>query len=140
MNEETHLKIRTLCMAGDEFAEKNLFEQAIQEYQQALSLLPDPYIQYSAATWILTAIGDAYFLKGDFDMAHETFRKALLCPDAVGNPFIHLRLGQIKFELGDSEASKKDLALAYMGGSKEIFDDESPKYFEFLKTFLRDVE
>ena len=59
------------------------------------------------------------------------------CPGAVGNPFLHLRLGQIEFELGNAEASANELTRAFAIEGSGIFDDEDPKYFAFLKTQIR---
>ena len=62
------------------------------------------------------------------------------CPGAIGNPFIHLRLGQAQFELKNLGRAKDDLARAYMGGGDEIFKDEDRKYLHFIKEILRPRE
>ena len=38
-------------------------------FQQAWDLLPEPAVQWEAATWILAALGDVYFLSGDYEAA-----------------------------------------------------------------------
>jgi hypothetical protein len=58
------------------------------------------------------------------------------CPGAIGNPFLHLRLGQCQFELGNLDRAGDELARAYMGAGNEIFVG-AEKYFEFLKTRLK---
>ena len=60
---------------------------------------------------------------------------AMHCPEAIGNPFLHLRLGQCQFELGSLDRAADELARAYMGAGEEIFE-AADKYFEFLKTRL----
>lgn len=60
---------------------------------------------------------------------------AVTGPDGLGNPFIHLRLGQCALELGDEDQAKDELIRAYMGDGPGIFEEEEPKYFEFLKRF-----
>lgn len=62
------------------------------------------------------------------------------CPNAVGNPFIHLISGIAQFELGEFEIAKENLALAYMGGGKEIFEGDEMKYYDYLKLFMRDLD
>jgi len=57
------------------------------------------------------------------------------CPDAIGNPFLHLRLGQCQFELGELDRAADELARAYMGAGAKIFEG-GDKYFSFLKTRL----
>lgn len=59
------------------------------------------------------------------------------CPGAIGNPFVHLRLGQAQFELGDMTRAADELARAYMGAGDEIFEEQDPKYLAFLKTKIQ---
>lgn len=136
---EIHLRITTLCAAGDALADKGDFDIALKQYWQAWDLLPEPATMWTAATWILAAIGDANFLSGDFSAGRDNLGAAMHCPDAVGNPFLHLRLGQCQFELGNLERAADELTRAYMGAGAEIFADEEAKYWEFLKTRLEDI-
>jgi hypothetical protein len=62
------------------------------------------------------------------------------CPEAIGNPFIHLRLGQTQFELGNKDRAADELMRAYMGAGAEIFAEEAPKYLEFLGTVAEGIE
>ena len=94
--------------------------------------------EWAAATWILGAIGDANFFSDDFDAGRDNLSMAMRCPDAVGNPFLHLRLGQCCFEVGEVDRAADELGRAYMGEGKEIFEDEDPKYFEFLMTRMEE--
>jgi hypothetical protein len=57
----------------------------------------------------------------------------MYCPGAIGNPLIHLRLGQVQYELENFAKSKDELMRAYMCQGIEIFDGEDEKYFNFLK-------
>ncbi len=59
---------------------------------------------------------------------------ATTCPDAIGNPFLHLRLGQCQFELADLDKASDELIRAYMGAGKDIFSQDDAKYFKFLTT------
>jgi len=130
--DELHERIKRLCAAGDELARAARFYDAVPIYEEALAVLPEPREDWSAATWIYTAIGDAYFLAGDFASAWVPFRAVMHCPDALGNPFIRLRRGQIYYELGDEHMATQELASAYMLGDTEIFAEEDPKYAEFI--------
>jgi hypothetical protein len=99
-------------------------------------LLPEPKTDWEAATWILGAIGDANFLGKDYLAGRENLSMAMHCPDAIGNPFLHLRLGQCQFELGNLDRAADELARAYMGAGDEIFEG-AEKYLAFLKTRLK---
>ena len=132
----TYDRIRQLCAEGDELADSERFADAIGKYRAAWDLLPEPRTQWEAATWILGAIGDASFLGGDFGSGRDALTEAMHCPDAIGNPFLHLRLGQCQLELGNHARAADELARAYMSEGYDLFADEDPKYFQFLKTQL----
>lgn len=53
-------------------------------------------------------------------------------PGGVGNPFLHLRLGEIALELGDEARAADELIRAYAVGGPEAFQSEDPKYLRFL--------
>ena len=52
----------------------------------------------------------------------------------LGNPYVHLRLGQAYFELGNFDKSADELSRAYMGAGMDIFMEDDGKYLEFLET------
>ncbi len=134
--DDIHQEIVKLSSEGDSLADEGKYREATKKFISALDLLPQPIDQWEACTWLLTAIGDMNFLQGSFDYAKKALSDAMHCPNAIGNPFIHLRLGQSQFELGNKDRAADELTRAYMGAGKEIFDAEDPKYFEFLKTVL----
>jgi tetratricopeptide (TPR) repeat protein len=125
-------EIKRLCAIGDKHAEARAYSEAIPNYWAAWDLLPEPKTEWDAATWILVAIGDANYLGGDFVAGRDNFSNAMRCPDAIGKPFIHFRLGQCLFEVGELERSADELMRAYMGAGKSIFDQHDPKYARFL--------
>lgn len=51
----------------------------------------------------------------------------------------HLILGQAQFKLGNFHRAKDELVRAYIGG-KKIFQRHDPKYYEYLKPFIKDIE
>jgi len=132
-----HVQITNLSEEGDLLAEQAKYREAIEKYIAALDLLPEPKSDWEACTWLLAAIGDANFLGRHYEQARIALTDAMHCPGAIGNPFIHLRLGQAQFELGNLEKAADELARAYMGAGKEIFSEDDPKYFAFVKTILK---
>lgn len=72
------------------------------------------------------------FRLGVYDRAFKCFHNAVQCPDGLGNPYIHLRLGQTAFELGDHSRAADELIRAYMGGGPDIFEEDDAKYLAFL--------
>jgi hypothetical protein len=99
-------------------------------------LLPKPRTEWEAATWLLAAIGDVQFLLGEFAATQETLSLAMHAPGAIGNPFLHLLLGQVQLELGNTQRAADELARAYLLEGAQIFADDGPKYLAFIKSKL----
>jgi hypothetical protein len=133
---DVHERIQSLCQKGDDLASTGTYQEALEKYWAAWDLLPEPQTNWEAATWILAAIGDANFLGGDFVAGRDNLSNAMHCPSAIGNAFLHLRLGQCQFELGNFLRANDELARAYMAGGAEIFANDDPKYFNHLKSVL----
>lgn len=132
--------IKRLCAEGDELANAENFSAALERYWKAFDFLPDPKTQWEAGTWILTAIGDANFLGQDYVAGRDNLASAMHFPGAIGNPFIHLRLGQCQFEVGNLERAADELMRAYMGAGPEIFERDDSKYLRFLATRAEGIE
>jgi tetratricopeptide (TPR) repeat protein len=137
LEDELTNQMVTLKEEGDKVANKGNYQQAIEFYQKAYNLLPEPREKWEATTWILGIIGDAYFLNREYAKAFEVLNLVLLSPGAIGNPFIHLRLGQCALELKHEDRAKDELMRAYMGAGEEIFLYDHPKYLEFLARYAK---
>ncbi|WP_446902629.1 tetratricopeptide repeat protein [Burkholderia sp. YIM B11467] len=129
-----HERIVALSEAGDALAEDENYEGALAKYWEAFDLLPEPRTDWEAGTWLLAAIGDTNFHQGDYAAGRDNLGHAMHFPDAIGNPFLHLRLGQCQLELGNLDRAADELMRAYMGGGPELFEDEHGKYLQFLAT------
>lgn len=114
--------------------EENDYEAARDVYRAAADLIPEPKGDWDASTWIYTAIGDTLYFEQNYPEALTAFQEAVMSPDGLGNGYIHLRLRQCQFELGNLTRAADELTRAYMAKGAEFFDDEPPKYFEFLST------
>jgi tetratricopeptide (TPR) repeat protein len=134
---KTSKEIERLSLAGNRLLDERDFTGAYNHFIEALELLPDPKSKWSEATWLFAALGDVYFLSQGYSQALQAFTDAMHCPGALGNPFLHLRLGQCQLEAGNLDRAADELARAYMGAGLGIFQQDDPKYFEFLKTRLK---
>jgi len=130
-------QVKQLCADGDALIEKDDFVAAERVYLDAWDLLPEPRRDWDAATWILAALGDSQFLRNDYNAARKTLSEAMHCPNALGNPFLHLRLGQCQFECGDLVRAEDELARAFLLEGAEIFENDDPKYLTFIKSKLK---
>lgn len=135
--EKIYTEFAALCQEGEAATDAGDFNLALQKYGAAINVLPDPPIQWEEAAWLYMALGDLLFSYGYDKDALPVYQCAVKCPEALGNPYIHLRLGQVQFELGDMDRAADELTRAYMGGDLEIFMEDDPKYLEFLKTKIK---
>lgn len=122
--------------AGDALREAGDHKGAWIEYVAALNLLPEPKTDWTATSEILAAIGDVAFRRKAYEKARDALMDAVRCPGGLGNVLIHLRLGQCYLELGDRNRAADNLARAYMGGGREAFAMEDPKYFALVEATL----
>lgn len=132
MDDELHEKVLELSEEGNRYVDVNNFDAALERFERALNLVPSPKNNWEASLWLYASIGDMYYLKDDYRNSADNFYNALNCPDGQTNSFVHLRLGEDLYELGDNEAALEHLLRAYMLEGKEIFADEDKKYLEFL--------
>ncbi len=132
-----HSAITRLSEQGNALADAGDCDAAVQCFEEALDLLPPPIEPWSAACWLFTAIGDTLFQAARYSEALQPLLDAMKCPGGIGNPFVHLRLGQTQLELGNEVLGADELARAYMGAGKEIFEEEPAKYFTFVKSKLK---
>ena len=137
LDDQVHAEITRLCQEGDRLAAEGEYGAAVEKYTVAMELLPEPKLDYEAAHWILTALGDTLFSWGKPKSALRALTDAMRTPGALGNPFNHLRLGQVYFELGELDRAADELMRAYMGHGEAIFEGEHPRYLEFLRTRAR---
>jgi hypothetical protein len=100
LEDAIHARITSLSQQGDDLVNAGDKLGALRKYHEAWTLLPEPKEDWDAATWLLSAIGDAHFLSEDYQNAAAALNNAVHCPNGIGNPFIHLRLGQSYFEMG----------------------------------------
>lgn len=136
MDDKTFKKIQKLCEQGDKYADKDMFNDAIKKYNQAMALIPNPVYNYEAATWVYVAIGDSYYFLGNYKDALENFQEAQKCLNGIGNPFILLRIGECFFELGSYDNAKNYLLQAYMVDGEEVFENQEEKYFNIIKELI----
>jgi tetratricopeptide (TPR) repeat protein len=130
-------KIELLSEQGNQAMELKKYNEAYKKFISALELIPKPIEKWSESTWLMASIGDVYFQTKDYKQGVKILQDCMYCPDAIGNPFIHLRLGQCQFETGNFDNAANELTRAYAIEGVEIFKDENPKYFEFLKTKIQ---
>ena len=132
---EIYQKIEALSDKGNTFLDNGESKEAIDTWNEALALIPDPKTDWEASMWLHASIGDAYFHEGNFSAVKESFFNALNCPGAHENPFIHYRLGQALLKLGETDKGIDQLLQAYMLDGDDIFlsEDGGEDYLNLLR-------
>lgn len=134
LTEEVLDRINELSELGNDHIDEEEFDSAVDAWEEALSLIPEPQNHYLESVWLNASVGDAYFLQDDFATALTFFltAKSNVEENVYSNPFIMLRLGECYLELADEEKAKEFLLRAYLLDPEEIFEGEDEKYFDFL--------
>ncbi len=125
-----------LYAEGTASLQRGDFASAVHALAAAGDALPRPFENWDASTRILAQLAEAYWRARAYPQALTALHHAMHCPHAIGDPWLHLRLGQVQLELGKLPQASDELARAYMGGGREIFAEEDPKYFTHVQSVL----
>lgn len=126
--------IQKLVEQADSHADEGDFEAALDLFEQALELVPEPWADHDEALALLLSIADMQFLLDDFESARESFQAAVNTFEEAGDELlVQLRLGQALLELGAEAEAAEWLAAAFKAGGAKAFEVEDPKYLAFVK-------
>jgi tetratricopeptide (TPR) repeat protein len=132
MDPATYERIVALYAEGEELGQEGRMGSALGKYAEAWELIPDPKEGWKVSTSVISAMADCWFLVGEYGEVLRALEFAMTCPDAVGNPFLHLRLGQALLEQGEEDRAAVELRRAYEAHGEAIFAHQDPKYLAFL--------
>jgi tetratricopeptide (TPR) repeat protein len=128
--------ITDLCERGDDELEAGRHDEAVALYREALALVPQPLYAWAVTTWILTAVAEARYLQKDWAATKDAIMEAFRSEGAIGNPFLHLRLGQVEIELGLKGRGVDELIRAHERGGDAVFEGEDPRYLAMVRAAL----
>lgn len=129
-------KVNRLLVEAGKLDRQNKVQQAVSMYEQAYQLIPEPKHASELAMAALCSIGELNYLQGKWNQAFQDFSEAVKCKEGLGNPQIHIRLGQLQYELGNMLRAEDELMRAYMGSGHVIFEGEDPKYYELISQYI----
>lgn len=112
------------------------YTKAIGILKEALSLIDNPIYESKYAFPLFANIGENFFLQNKLEDSLEHFGYAIKSRGGLGEPAIHLRIGQIRYEFGQMEKAKDELMRAYMGGGTLLFDGIDSKYFDLIRPII----
>lgn len=123
MNANEIKNIRKLNEQADAFFVKECFMDAIDLYNKAWELIPEPKEAHEITELIASNLGESLFELDDFDEAKFYFERAYATHNGWQNPFVLLMLGRCWIELGNKEKGIAYLKKANAVGGEEVFED-----------------
>lgn len=137
LTEEQQVLLDQYCEEGNDEMDKENFSGAIDLFNKALEVLPQPKDNWEATGWISASIGDAYFSQAKYAEALDHLHRAYqIYGSEDPNPFVLLRMGQSYLELKDEKNATDYLFRAYGLEGKALFEDDK-KYLKFLSSKLK---
>ncbi|MBO1903122.1 tetratricopeptide repeat protein [Leucobacter weissii] len=130
-------RIIALSEQGNELADEDEYERAEAVWAGALTLLPEPAVEWEPYTWLWASIGDVRYLTDDTAGATEAFFNALNGPGGVENPWIHYMLGKSLVSADRADRAADELMRAYMLDDDLFHNDEDEG--ERMLKILRDA-
>lgn len=103
-------------------------DDAITTLNQAWALLPEPRLNAPEVDRVLQNLAGAYRLKGNLDKALEFYRAAVETPLGYCSATVHLWLGRILFDRGDTVPAREHLRRAWELSEGRVFDDVPERY------------
>jgi tetratricopeptide (TPR) repeat protein len=139
--EDIQSQMEALSEQGEEAMDQGRYEEALDCYNQALGILPEPRENWEAYVWLKAALGDACFLMERLDDGLDHFYEAYTSagPQNV-NPFIVYRLGQIYKRMDDEENAVDFLMRAWMLEGEDVFEDEEDLLYLRNRVHLDDYD
>jgi len=121
-----------ICNLGEELVDKRKFQNAVEYFENAFNLIPNPKTDWEAGSWILAAIGDCYYAMNNYERAVTYLKHGELYPKGIDSGFIQLRIGQCYQELDKIKEAREYLLRAYLLGGEEIFEEEETSKYKLL--------
>jgi len=146
--EELNKKVKELMDEAYKLSYYNKESKATEKYKEAFALIPEPKNNWVYASVSAHNIASYYNHQAMYKAKNEEQKRALLeealvwykvvmsVPYNIGIGFNHLRIGQVRYELGDFEKAKDEFMRVYMADGEEGFSDDDPKYFELIKPII----
>ena len=136
LSKDTTEQIKSLCADAYRAYDEGDYRKALRLFYQGWLALPKPQIKYREAGWLLVGIGDSYYRLKQYTPGCEALRSANHCPEATDNPFIHLRLGQCLYRIGEKPSARNHLQKAYRLGGAQMFENEEECYLDCISDLV----
>jgi len=113
-------------------------ETRINQLMKIYESLADDQKRTKEGRYIIIHIAEILFSEKWTDDAFDNYNFAMQFKDSVGNPFLHLRLGQLCKMQNNKDKMYDELSRALIMAGEPIFKDEDPKLMEMVKNILKE--
>lgn len=131
--EAVYPEIEVLSKEGNQAIEDDNLDYAIECFQNALNLIPEPREEFSSTTWLYAGLGDVYFIQDEYDTSLEYFMRAYNENEDYSNPYVLYMMGKCYYELDNVIKAKEFLKQAYMLVGEDIFQGDNQKYINLVE-------
>ncbi len=149
LSEQLEDQIIEIKQQGDNLQMKHHYLKAIEKYEEAIKLMPEPVEQWLYLRVLWLNIAENYWLNaeyksgkgGGYEQALEVYRMIMKLPRSIGKSNYHARIGQIMYQLGNMEKAKDEFIRSYtLSGMKDFDNMHDKKYFDLIKPFVEGKE
>lgn len=130
-NQKLEEAIVSIVEKGNELHDGKSYEEALDEYNKAWELLPEPKLEWEIACWIASCIYSVYFDMAAFPKSKEWAEVALQTRGSDIDTAPLINLGMVCYELAQYDESYKYFDDAYSYGKAHAFKERPKKYLDF---------
>lgn len=115
--------------------ESNTLDAIVAEKRctEIIELIPDPQTMYEETAIAYYTLGTIFEKKGNYMMALEAYKQAILVSCVKNNPIIPYRIGCCYYHMKNEIQAKIFFKKAYKLGKKNVFEIDNCKYFKYAK-------
>ncbi|MCE5170768.1 hypothetical protein LQV63_15790 [Paenibacillus profundus] len=118
-----------IACADARLREKN-YPKAIETLWNMYEALHRREQSSTVGRYVLIRIAHINIYNEDYIAARDNLSFIMQFPNTIGNPLLHLRLGQVQDKLGNEKRAVDELARAFIMDGKRVFDLEDRRLLE----------
>ncbi|MBN3526796.1 hypothetical protein [Paenibacillus apiarius] len=124
------LKQQDIMACVEALIRENKFAEAIETLWDMYKALQRREQSGNVGRYILIRIAHINIYNEDYIAARHNLSYVMHFPITIGNPLLHLRLGQVQDKLGNEKRAVDELARALIMDGKRVFDQEDRRLLE----------
>lgn len=130
VNDALSRQIVEIVESGNRLHTQGNLDEALDKYQHAWSLLPEPATQWDLAQWIADCMADVFFEQGQYA---ESKAWAMIAVDTKPprETSSWIVFAKACIELGETDLAMEYLGKAFALGKKRAFQGFDKKYLAF---------